>query len=130
MTFGAGVRPTFMNPHREFYRRHLPHWQPEEAVFFITFRLKGSLPRNKIMPSLKRHTARKANIILGREGAFWQDESYDHLIRDREKFLRIISYVLENPVNAGLVSKREDWPWTFWRDTSQQAGPSDWHGSD
>ena len=164
-----------MNQHREYYHRHLPHWQPGEAVFFITFRLKGSLPLeiikalkeerereeakltkfaqdpqakqnyldehhyfvkwdrlldkaefgprwlsqpeiaevmkealhyrnareynlhafcimsnhvhvifeplekqdasfaplNKIMQSLKRHTARKANIILGREGAFW-----------------------------------------------------------
>ncbi|NGP87243.1 transposase [Fodinibius halophilus] len=27
-----------------FYRRKLPHWQPKEAEFFITFRLAGSLP--------------------------------------------------------------------------------------
>lgn len=27
-----------------FYRRHLPHWQPENAVYFVTFRLAGSLP--------------------------------------------------------------------------------------
>lgn len=211
-----------MNQHREYYYRHLPHWQPGGAVFFITFRLKGSLPlelikalkeererekenlakfaldrqakqnylneshyfgkwdrlldkaefgprwlsqpeiaevvkealhyRNaqeydlhafcimsnhvhavfepldkqdssflslsKILQSLKRHTARKANIVLAREGTFWQDESYDHVIRDNEEFLRIISYVLENPVKAGLVSKWEDWPWTFWKDSA------------
>ena len=29
---------------KEFYRRHLPHWQPRNAIFFVTFRLKGSLP--------------------------------------------------------------------------------------
>jgi hypothetical protein len=40
------------------------------------------LPLHKIMQSLKRHTARQANLILGREGAFWQDESYDRVIRD------------------------------------------------
>lgn len=27
-----------------FYKRHLPHWQPEEAELFITFRLADSLP--------------------------------------------------------------------------------------
>lgn len=70
-------------------------------------------PLNKIMQSLKRHTARKANIVLGREGTFWQDESYDHVIRDNGEFERIINYVLENPLEAGLVSKWEDWPWTF-----------------
>lgn len=68
---------------------------------------------NEIMQSLKRHTARKSNIVLGRQGPFWQDESYDHVVRDSGEFNRIINYVLENPVKAGLVSKWEDWPWTF-----------------
>src|ERR1035438_4088053 len=27
-----------------FYRRKLPHWDPEDADLFITWRLKGSLP--------------------------------------------------------------------------------------
>lgn len=203
---------------KEFYRRHLPHWQPRDAVFFVTFRLKNSLPievikslkeerehkkvalegfpeserekRNylearryfgkwdsfldkaefgprwlskpeianiikeamlyrdgnvfdlhtfcimsnhvhvvfeisksdwqsdllplhKIMQSLKRHTARQANLILGREGAFWQDESYDHVIRDNEEYIRIVNYVLENPVKAGLASQWEQWQWTY-----------------
>ncbi len=32
----------------DFYRRKLPHWQPAGAEYFITFRLKGSLPRSVI----------------------------------------------------------------------------------
>ncbi|RIK54476.1 MAG: hypothetical protein DCC59_03710, partial [Chloroflexi bacterium] len=204
---------------KEFYRRHLPHWQPHSAVFFVTFRLKNSLPYeviqslkeererarialekfseserslqnyleerryfgrwdeyldkaefgprwlsqpdiadvvkeamryrdgevfdlhafcimsnhvhvvfetprksdyqsdllplSKIMQSLKRHTARQANIILGREGAFWQDESYDHVIRDNDEYLRVIHYVLDNPVKAGLASHWDEWQWTY-----------------
>lgn len=31
-----------------FYQRHLPHWQPENAEYFITFRLTGSLPKQAI----------------------------------------------------------------------------------
>jgi putative transposase len=27
-----------------FYKRKLPHWQPTEETFFITYRLAGSLP--------------------------------------------------------------------------------------
>ena len=219
---------------KEFYRRHLPHWQPRDAIFFVTFRLKNSLPSevitslkeewertkqalegspqseregrtylgerqyfdkwdayldksefgphwlsqpeiadivkealhyrdgkvfdlhafcimsnhvhvvfkplskaewlrsipedghsaprseyhsklSKIMQSLKRQTARQANLILGRKGAFWQDESYDHVIRANEEYIRIINYVLENPVKAGLVSKWEEWLWTYCR---------------
>ena len=30
--------------YREFYRRYLPHFQPEAATLFVTFRLEGSLP--------------------------------------------------------------------------------------
>jgi REP element-mobilizing transposase RayT len=75
--------------------------------------LQPDLPLSKIMQSLKRHTARQANIILGREGAFWQDESYDHVVRDNEEHIRIMNYVLENPVKAGLVSNWEDWRWAY-----------------
>jgi REP element-mobilizing transposase RayT len=66
-----------------------------------------------IMHSLKRHTAREANKALGREGAFWQYESYDHVVRGRREWERIIAYVLNNPVMAGLVERWEDWPWTY-----------------
>ena len=66
-----------------------------------------------IMHSLKSYTAQEANQLLGREGAFWQHESYDHAVRDEPEWRRIVSYVLNNPVAAGLVSRREDWNWSF-----------------
>lgn len=34
-----------MAEHRVFYRRRLPHWQPDGATLFVTFRLANSLPR-------------------------------------------------------------------------------------
>ncbi|HEX8844374.1 MAG TPA: hypothetical protein VF791_07010, partial [Pyrinomonadaceae bacterium] len=27
-----------------YYKRHLPHWLPESATLFVTWRLHGSLP--------------------------------------------------------------------------------------
>jgi putative transposase len=71
------------------------------------------LPLNKIMQSLKRHTARQANIVLCREGPFWQDESYDRVIRDNDEYIRTVNYVLENPVKAELVAHGVEWPWTY-----------------
>lgn len=66
-----------------------------------------------IMHSLKRHTARQANRVPGRQGTFWQGESYDHVVRDEEELHRIITYVLNNPVKGGLVQIRDDWRWKY-----------------
>ena len=67
----------------------------------------------KIMHSLKRFTAVEANRILGRTGQpFWQDESYDRLVRDSIEFDRIKRYIENNPVKAGLVAEPEDFVWS------------------
>jgi putative transposase len=68
---------------------------------------------SELMHSLKRFTARKANQILGLTGhPFWQEESYDHLVRDETEFRRIADYIELNPVKAGLVTTREAFPWS------------------
>jgi len=69
-----------------------------------------------IMHSLKSYTANRANQVLGRSGTFWQDESYDHFVRDARDFERIIRYVIGNPAKAGLVEDWLAWPWTYCRD--------------
>ena len=71
---------------------------------------------SKIMQSLKGYTARACNRILGRQGGFWQHESYDHWVRDEAEYQRIVRYVTANPVRAGLADHWEDWPWTYVRD--------------
>lgn len=79
---------------------------------------KGSgeaYPLPSILRSLKGYTARKANAILGRTGAFWQSESYDRVIRDDGDLIHTMEYVLNNPVKAKLVSRWEDWPWSYLR---------------
>ena len=68
-----------------------------------------------IMQSLKGYTARKANQLLERRGAFWQHESYDHCVRNSDEWRRIITYVLNNPVKAGFVDQWEKWQWNYYR---------------
>ena len=70
---------------------------------------------SSIMHSLKRNTAKQANPILSRTGSFWAHESFDHYIREGAERKRIIKYVLQNPVKAGLAKRWQDWPWNYVR---------------
>ncbi len=63
------------------------------------------------LASFKNYTAREANKILGRSGAFWAREDFDHWIRNREKFEGTVRYIANNPVKAGLVRGWRDWEW-------------------
>lgn len=67
----------------------------------------------RILQSLKAYTARECNRVLHRSGAFWQHESYDHVIRNEKEFEKIIWYILNNPVKAGLVDDWKEWKWTY-----------------
>ena len=65
------------------------------------------------MQSLKRHTSRQSNIVLNKSGTFWEEESYDHIVRDEIELLRIMKYILNDPVKAGLVKNAFDWKWSY-----------------
>ena len=194
----------------DYYGRNLPHWQPENAVLFMTVRLYGSLPRAKIeelkerkeaeerllrgkgltedalkkelykcfnlyfgkfdklldesttgphwlkedkiakiwsdalfhfdgkrykvicstimsnhvhfvfykldrglsliMKSIKNFSGRLANKVLNRTGeSFWQIESFDRMVRDREELKYRINYTLNNAVDAGIVKHWKDY---------------------
>ena len=62
---------------------------------------------------LKGYTGHLANQVLGRAGKpFWQDESYDHLVRGDAEFERIRAYIEQNPVTVGLVTTAERFCWS------------------
>jgi REP element-mobilizing transposase RayT len=68
---------------------------------------------SRITKSIKGYTARECNKLLGRTGEkFWQDESFDHSVRNEDEFYRIKRYIERNPVKARLVETPEDWPWS------------------
>jgi REP element-mobilizing transposase RayT len=60
-----------------------------------------------ILHSWKSFSAHEANKLLRRRGQFWEEEYYDHLVRDEADFRRCIEYTLANPGRAGL----KDWKW-------------------
>jgi len=69
-------------------------------------------PLSRIMHGLKSYTANQANRLLERQGAFWQEESFDHWVRDAEEYGRIVAYIDANPVEAGLCERADAWVWS------------------
>ena len=75
--------------------------------------LEPYVPLAKISGPLKGVAACDINASLGRTGKpLWQDESFDHWIRNPAEFERVRSYIEWNPVRAGLVARPEDWKWS------------------
>ena len=186
----------------EEYRRNLPHIQPDDGLFAITYRIKGTLPKSilnfyneeyekvilrkdntyqnlffditdsyldrgeshnllvdknivdivinslkyydkkyykliaycimsnhvhviidkqnyekaslsAIFGSIKGYSAKLINSELRKSGHFWSTEIYDHLIKSETELEIQIKYVLNNPVNAGLVDNWKQWKFLF-----------------
>ncbi len=74
---------------------------------------RPTFPVTNLLRLIKGSTARTCNDLLYRSGAFWQHESYDHVIRSSQELERTIWYVLNNPVKAGLVNSWKGWEWTY-----------------
>ncbi len=84
----------------------------------IHFLMGPRAPMSAITKAIKGLTARQANLLLKRTGKyFWQDESFDHWVRDKAEFENIKGYIEKNPVMAGLVERPEDWPWSSARES-------------
>ena len=78
---------------------------PNHVHVVSTLATGEHLPR--VPHSWKSFTAKRANDLLGRTGAFWQDGYFDRTIRDGRELSATVEYVLANPAKAGLVG----WAW-------------------
>lgn len=77
----------------------------------LLLRLYDGYNLSQTIHSLKSYTANEANKILGRQGPFWWREYFDRYIRDNQHYKKVVAYIANNPVKAGLVKEAEDWPW-------------------
>jgi len=73
-----------------------------------------------IMRCLKGWTAKGINDAAKRTGEVWQEDTYDHIIRNQEDYVEKAKYIFENPKRAGLIENPADWPW--WGRGSGEAG--------
>lgn len=81
---------------------------PNHIHFFVY--LKGKNLYRSIT-DFKRYTATQCNRILNQKHKrFWQKDWFDHWSRSTQENEKIIRYIRNNPVKAGLVKTRQDWP--------------------
>jgi REP element-mobilizing transposase RayT len=89
--------------HFEGQRYNVPAWviMPNHVHLLLRPRPGFDLPQ--IMQGIKGVSAKECNARLGRTGQpFWQDESFDHIVRSQAHFDRFVRYIADNPVKAGL----------------------------
>jgi type I restriction enzyme R subunit len=64
--------------------------------------LLGSTEIESQCYSWKKYTATQINRALGQSGRFWQEESFDHLVRSPEQFAYLQRYIAANPHQAKI----------------------------
>ena len=67
---------------------------------------------SEVMKRVKGRSAKGIRQRCGGEGAVWQREWFDRWVRDEAEWERIVDYIHDNPVKAGLVQTWNDDPWT------------------
>jgi len=107
----ALVATSLREGERRFKRYELHSFvvMPKHVHLLVT----PQVPATKWLGPMKGFTAHQANRLLGSTGKpFWQNESYDHLVRSGEEFARIRRYIENNPAKAGLVAEPEHFLWS------------------
>jgi len=70
-------------------------------------------PLVDILQCLKSTTAHRINKLLRASGPVWEEESFDHVLRSDEGLKNTCEYIRQNPVEAGLVRRPEDYRWLW-----------------
>ena len=75
------------------------------------------------LPDFVRHFKQLSGYRYKREhGAqLWQISYYDHVLRRDEDLLALARYIWDNPVRAGLVQDRSEYPFSGPRELMEQA---------
>ena len=83
--------------------RYMLHsWVVMPNHVHVLFSLAEGTRLEKVVGGWKRISSRRINESLGQEGALWQKDYFDRMIRDWEHMFRVARYIRRNPVKAGL----------------------------
>jgi REP element-mobilizing transposase RayT len=82
---------------------------PDHLHLFVKF----SDPSHDLSSWVKslKNSLSKTLRQAGHPAPHWQKGFFDHVLRASESYSQKWLYVAENPVRAGLVKERTEWPW-------------------
>jgi putative transposase len=81
------------------------HWH---AVIYPPFPLTISA----VMEAMKVGATKRINHSRTESGLLFQPRFFDRALRTVREYNQKVQYIHLNPVNAGLVRRPEDWPWS------------------
>ncbi|MBR4274110.1 MAG: transposase [Bacteroidales bacterium] len=67
---------------------------------------------SEILHCWRSYTAHQINKLLNRTGQVWMMEYFDRYIRDSYHFEKVVNYIHNNPVKAGLVKSPSEYRWS------------------
>ena len=103
-------------------RYRLLAWEVMPNHVHVLVETVPEVPLSEVVRGWKGATAREANRLLDRSGAFWERDYFDRYVRDDAHLAAAVRYIDENPVRAGLVTKPADWPFGSARRIGADAG--------
>ena len=81
------------------------HWH---AIFHP----RSPLTISRVMESIKDSATKRINHSRRESGSLWQPRFFDRAVRTVREYYEKVEYIRRNPVQAGLASHAEDWPWS------------------
>lgn len=85
---------------------------PDHVHLLITPKKKADgqyFSLTEIVHSLKSFTGNRINNLLDRQGAAWQEDYFNRIVRDEAEFLEKWNYTRNNPVKKELCQRPEEW---------------------
>jgi 5-methyltetrahydrofolate--homocysteine methyltransferase len=67
----------------------------------------------EILQAIKSTTAHRINKTAATQGALWEKESFDRIIRSERDLQEKFRYIARNPWDAGIVNQNEDYAWLW-----------------
>jgi REP element-mobilizing transposase RayT len=79
----------------------------------LIFKPLGQFDPSRILKGIKGVSARLLNQHRNTIGHIWQDESWDHILRNVDEYDQKLQYMYDNPFKAGLVADGDSYEGCF-----------------
>ena len=64
---------------------------------------------------IKSYTSKQIKALNHCESAVWRADYFDRYIRDEKDMYNVVTYILNNPLKAGLAEEQTEWPYSYCR---------------
>jgi REP element-mobilizing transposase RayT len=109
------VQKSFLHFHGERYHLHAWCVMPNHVHVLVEPLMDIAV----LVQGWKSFTARwilsqnlRLDLHIPKSNQLWMREYWDRYIRDAEHYQKVVDYIHQNPVSAGLCRAPEAWPWS------------------